>query len=89
MSMDNLGSKQTIVLQNCLIKNERYHLVISPHRQTIGYIRSKIQTRKKDNNNKTKTGYQKTIFKTKKRGLRIRHKQNTRISRFKRFDKKK
>ena len=47
MSRDNLASKQTIVLQNCLLKNERYDLVITPHRRTIGYFRSKRQTRKK------------------------------------------
>ena len=47
MSRDNLGSKQNIVLHNCLNKNERYDLVITQHRQTIGYIRSKRQTRKK------------------------------------------
>ena len=47
MSRDNLGSKQTFVLQNCLNKNERYDIVITPHRPTIGYIRSKRQTRKK------------------------------------------
>ena len=44
MSRDNLGSKQKIVLHKCLIKNERYDLVITPHRQTIGKIRSKRQT---------------------------------------------
>ena len=47
MSRDNLGSKQTIILHNCLIRNERYDLVITPHKQTIGYIRSKRQTREK------------------------------------------
>ena len=47
MSRDSLGSKQTIILHNCLIRSERYDLVITPHRQTIGYIRSKRQTRKK------------------------------------------
>ena len=47
MSRDNLGNKQTIVLHNCLIKNERYDLVITAHRQTKGYIKSKRQTRKK------------------------------------------
>ena len=47
MSRDNLGSKQTIILHNCLIRSERYDLVITPHRQTIRYIRSKRQTRKK------------------------------------------
>ena len=34
-------------LHSCLIKVERYDLVITPHKQTIGYIRSKRQTRKK------------------------------------------
>ena len=60
MSKNNLGSKQTIILYNCLIKNERYDLVITPHRQTVGsvgYIRSKRQTRKKNNNSETKTNY--------------------------------
>ena len=47
MSRDNLGSKQTIIFHNCLIKIERKDLVITPHRQTIGYFRSKRQTRKK------------------------------------------
>ena len=43
----NLGSKETIKLHNSLNKKERYDVVITPHRQTIGYIRSKRQTRKK------------------------------------------
>ena len=47
MSKDKLGSKQTTTLHNCLIKNERYDLVITPHRRIIEYIRSKRQTRKK------------------------------------------
>ena len=47
MSRDNLGSKQTIILHNCLFKNKRYELVITPHRQTIEsieYFRSKKET---------------------------------------------
>ena len=44
MSLNNLGNKQTIVLHNCEIKNETYELVITPHKQTIGYIRRKRQT---------------------------------------------
>ena len=87
MPRDNLGSKQTIELHNCLNKNERYNLVITPHRETIEYIRSKRQTRKKDNHNKTKTNYKRSIFKTKKRSLRIRHKYNAGPSRFKSFKK--
>ena len=47
MSKDNLGSKQTIVSHNCLFKIKRYDLVITLHRQTSGYIRSKRQTRKR------------------------------------------
>ena len=35
MSRDNLGKKQTILLHNCVITNEIYDLVITPHRQTI------------------------------------------------------
>ena len=46
LSRDNLGSKQRIILHKCLIKNKRYDLVITPHKQTKGYIRSKRQTRK-------------------------------------------
>ena len=38
MSRDNLGSKETIVQQNCSIKNKRYDLVFTPHRQKIGSI---------------------------------------------------
>ena len=46
MSKDNLGSKQTIILHNCLIKNERYDLVITSHKQTIGYIKSNQNDKK-------------------------------------------
>ena len=47
MSLNNLGNKQTIVLHNYEINNEAYHLVITPHKQTIGYIRTKHQTIKR------------------------------------------
>ena len=47
MSKHNLGRKQTIKLNKCLIKDERFDFVITPLEQTIGYIRSKRQTRKK------------------------------------------
>ena len=47
MSRGNLGNKRTLVLHNCVINNKSYDLVITPHRQTIGYIRSKRQTRRK------------------------------------------
>ena len=42
MSLDNLGNKQIILLHNCEINNEKYDLVITPHKQ--GYNRTKIQT---------------------------------------------
>ena len=45
--MNNLGNKQTIVLHNCEINNEAYDLVITPHKQTIGYTRTKRQTIKR------------------------------------------
>ena len=47
MSLNNLGIKQTIVLHNCKINNETYDFVITPHKQTIGYIRTKRQTKKR------------------------------------------
>ena len=48
MSFKNLGNKQTIVLHNCEIDNKKYDLVITPHTQTVGYIRTKRQTIKKN-----------------------------------------
>ena len=47
MSLDNLGNKQTIILHNIEINNEKYYLVVTPHKQTIGYIRTKRQTIKR------------------------------------------
>ena len=47
MSLNNLGNKQTIVLHNREINNETYDLVITPHNQTIGYIRTNRQTIKR------------------------------------------
>ena len=47
MSRDNLRSKQTIILHNCIINDERCDLVITRHRQTIGYIRITRQTFRK------------------------------------------
>ena len=68
MSLNNLGNKQTIVLHNCEINNEKYDLVITPHKQTIGSIRTKRQTIKK-NYKQAKTNYTEKIFKAKKRSL--------------------
>ena len=47
MSLKNLGNKQTLVLQNCEIYDQKYDLVITPHTQTVGYIRTKRQTIKR------------------------------------------
>ena len=47
MSFKNLGNKQTIVLHNREIENQKYDLVITPHTQTVGYIRTKRQTIKR------------------------------------------
>ena len=47
MSFKNLGNKQTIVLHNCEIDNQKHDLVITPHTQTVGYIRTKRQTIKR------------------------------------------
>ena len=53
MSFKNLGNKQTIILHNCEIDNKKYDLVITPHTQTVGYIRTKRQiTRKRFSKNR-------------------------------------
>ena len=54
MSRDNLRNKQTIIIHNCLINDEKYDLVITPLRQTIGYTRTKLQTLRKKITNKQK-----------------------------------
>ena len=54
MSRDNLRNKQTIIIRNCLIKDEKYDLVVTSHRQSIGYIRTKRQTLRKKIINKEK-----------------------------------
>ena len=81
MSRDNLGNKHSIIIHNCLINDNRYDLVITPHRQSVGYIRTKTKTLR---TNKNKLLEKK--FKTKKRSLRIRNK-HTRISQFKKLNK--
>ena len=58
MSSDSLGKKQATILHNCLIRNGICDLIITPHRKTIGYFRSKRQTSKK-----TITTKQKRIIK--------------------------
>ena len=65
MSFKNLRNKQTMVLHNCEIDNKKYDLLITPHTQTVGYIRTKRLTKKKKNNKQTKTNHTKKIFKKK------------------------
>ena len=47
MSFKNLGNKQTLVLHNCEINNQKYDLVITSHTQKVGYNRTKRQTIKR------------------------------------------
>ena len=63
MSRDNLGNKQTIIIHNCLINDHKYDLVIKPHRQSVGYIRTKRQTLRKKIINKQKQTIRKKISK--------------------------
>ena len=42
------------MIHNCLINDDRYDLLITPHRQSVGYIRTKRQTIRKKKNNKQK-----------------------------------
>ena len=88
MSLDYLGNKQTIILHNYEINNEKYDLVITPHTQSKGYIRTKRQTPKKKNFEQTKKYYTKKILKTKKRILRFGNKSFRRTLHIKRLRKK-
>ena len=63
MSFKNLGNKQTIVLHNCEIDNQKYDLVITPHTQTVGYIRTKRLTIKRKIKNKQRQITRKTFSK--------------------------
>ena len=47
MSFKKLVNKRTIVLHNCEIDNQKHDLVITPHTQTVGCIRTKRQTIKR------------------------------------------
>ena len=63
MSFRNLGNKQTIVLHNCEIDKKKYDLLITPHTQTVGYIRTKRQTIKRKIINKQRQITRKNFFK--------------------------
>ena len=56
MSRDILGNKQTIILRNCLIRNEKYDLVITPHAQKTD-IADRKGKKKKDKDSNTETNY--------------------------------
>ena len=75
MSFKNLGNKQTIVLHNCEIDDQKYDLVITPHTQTVGYIRTKRLTIKRKIINEQKQITRKRFSKKKKRIFRIRSQQ--------------
>ena len=75
MSFKNLGNKQTIVLHNCEIENQKYDLVIAPHTQTVGYIRTKGQTIKRKFISKQRQITRKRFSKKKKRIIRIKNQQ--------------
>ena len=57
ISRDHLRNKQTIILHNCLNNNEKYVLAITPHRKSVGYIRTKRQTLRKKIINQQKKNY--------------------------------
>ena len=54
MPRDNLQNKQTIIVHNCLINDDKFDLVITPHIPSVGYIRTKRQTLRKKIINKQK-----------------------------------
>ena len=63
MSRDNLDNKQTIIISICLINDDKYDLVITPHRQSVGYLRTKRQTLRKKIINKQKQNIAKKVSK--------------------------
>ena len=63
MSFKNLGNKQLIVLHNFEIDNQKYDLVITPHTQTVGYIRTKRQTIKRKSISKQRQNTRKRFSK--------------------------
>ena len=54
MSFKNLGNKQAIVLHICEIDKQKDDFLITPHTQTVGYIRTKRLTIKRKIINKQK-----------------------------------
>ena len=87
MSFKNLGNKQTIVLHNCEIETQKYDLVITPHTETVGYIRTKRQTIKRKIISKQRQITRKRFSKKKKRIFRIRNQQFRRTIQIKGINK--
>ena len=75
MSRDNLGNKQTIIIHNCLINDKKNDLVITPHRKTIGYIRTKRQTLRKKIFNNEKQNIRKLYSKRRNASTKKRNKK--------------
>ena len=63
MSRGNLGNKQTIIIHNNLTNDDKFDLIITPHRQSVGYIRTKGQTLRKKITNKQKQTIRKRFSK--------------------------
>ena len=53
-------------MHNCFINNEKYDLVITPHGQSVGYIRTERQTLGEKNINKQKQIIRKRFSKRRK-----------------------
>ena len=68
------------------MKDERHDLAITPHRQTLGFFKSKTK-HGKNNDSKTKTKYKTKIFKDTYCSFGIRHNYNTRTSGPKTFNR--
>ena len=67
MSSDNLRKKkQTIMIHNCLSNDEKYDIDITSHRQSVGYIRTKIRTLRKKIRNKRRQIIRKFFSKQRK-----------------------
>ena len=75
MSRDNLGNKQTIIIHNCLINDDKFDLVITPHRQSVGSIITKRQTLRKKIINKQKQIIRKRFSKRKNASQNQKHTQ--------------
>ena len=69
MSRKFLRDEQTIKIHKFLIREERCHIVIIPHKQNIGYI--KKANKNEDNNHETETNKKNEILQNTKRSFGI------------------